>query len=348
VLDLAGHKLAGLLTLRHPGVPRLLDMLGLPQLGAWLGDGSLGLVTKVTADDQRVTADGFDLSAGWLHATGALALTRGETKLLTGRVMADTLPMSLPDLSVAEPVAVGWLAGWRAQLRLEAERLLGPDGVLLEKARSAVSLSDGVLRLDDISAVAGGGVVAGSVRLDSQAALPGLTVNLSIAGAVLPGPLFGAPLDLTGGRVDGHVALTASGFAPAALLSSLAGDAQMRVRSGTLAGLDLAQAGGDLSEADLQAAFAGGTTAFDRLEATARIARGVATLEGAELSAPTGTIRFAGTFDLPRLGMDLRLAIRPAVPEAPELGLRFSGTMAAPSRVPELAELIPWRAARGL
>jgi hypothetical protein len=48
--------------------------------------------------------------------------------------------------------------------------------------------------------------------------------------------------------------------------------------------------------------------------------------------------------DLPRQVLDLGFALRPPVPEAPEIGLRFSGPAAAPQRLPDIAPWARWRA----
>jgi hypothetical protein len=39
----------------------------------------------------------------------------------------------------------------------------------------------------------------------------------------------------------------------------------------------------------------------------------------------------------------MRLALHPAVTDPPELGLRLSGSVAAPARTPEFADAIRWR-----
>jgi hypothetical protein len=42
--------------------------------------------------------------------------------------------------------------------------------------------------------------------------------------------------------------------------------------------------------------------------------------------------------------MALHLALLPAVPDPPEIGLRLAGPADAPERVPELAGAVRWRA----
>jgi uncharacterized protein involved in outer membrane biogenesis len=348
VLDLPGEKLAGSFLLRHPGAPRLLEALGLPAAAAWMGDGSLSLVAKLNASRQGIGADGFDLSAGGLHATGALAWSGGEEKLLAGRVTADVLPWPDSAWRGAEPILVSGLSGWRAQIRLDIGQVLGATGVLMDHARSTVSLAAGVLRFDDIGGGIVGGQLAGSLRLATTGGIPDVTANISLSDATPSGPVFGLPIDLVGGRISVQAALTAHGFAPATLLASLSGGADIRAERGTLAGLDLGRAGSELAEADLRRALAGGAMGFDRLAATTQIRDGVVRLQQVDIAAPSGAIGAEGSIDLPRRSIDIRLSLHPAVADPPLLGLRLAGPLDAPVRTPELAGLIPWRAARGL
>ena len=130
------------------------------------------------------------------------------------------------------------------------------------------------------------------------------------------------------------------------MLASLGGRAAIVVRDGMLTGIDLARMGTRLAEDDLRAALAGGSTGFARLVLEADVDRGGVALTEAVLSGPAGTATARGTIDLGRALMALRLAIVPAVPDAPEIGLRLSGPAAAPERVPELAGAMRWRAER--
>jgi hypothetical protein len=59
------------------------------------------------------------------------------------------------------------------------------------------------------------------------------------------------------------------------------------------------------------------------------------------------TASIAGSADLARSALDLRLGVRPATPEAPELGLRVTGPAAMPHALPETADWARWRAERG-
>jgi uncharacterized protein involved in outer membrane biogenesis len=218
----------------------------------------------------------------------------------------------------------------------------------MERAKTNLTLTAGVLRLDEVSARMEGGTLTGRMVLDASGPLPTLSLEASLAGATLTGPLLDLPIDITAGGLDATASLTATGHAPAALLASLDGGLRLHMQAGRLHGLDLPRAGPDLLDADVRAALAGGDMAFDELSIDARIAAGVLTPGTARLTAPAGSIEMTGAVDLPAGTSTLHLTIRPAVPDTPTLGLRLTGKLDAMQRTPELADLTRWRAARGL
>jgi hypothetical protein len=352
-LDLPRATWSGPLALRHPGAPRLAERLGLPGaiawLGAtaWLGEGSLGLVAQLAATPEHLAAQPFTLTAGGLRAAGALRLDLGPVPRLSGRIAAETLPLPLPVLRDPDPLPLAALRGWTAQIEASAARLLLAQDPALTDATTTITLADGTLRLTDLRARLAGGALTGSLALaTSPAQPPALSAELALRGARLAAPLFDLPLDLTGGTLDAALRLTAAGFSPAGLLASLDGEASLTARDGVLAGFDLIRMGTTLAEPDLRAALAGGATGFDRLDLAATLSRGALVLTRATLASPGGRAEATGGIDLTRALLALRLALHPAVPDPPELGLRLSGPLDAPVRIPELAPAVPWRAAR--
>ena len=348
-LDLTHHLWKASVTLRHPGAPRLLQALGVAAAPAWLGDGSLGLVAQLSGTQDKLSADSFDLTAGLLHATGALLLDRGTAAgsrgvpTLSGHLDTETLPLPLPRPRTDDPLPLGALSGWNASLRVQAGRVLADLRPVLQRAAATVTLSGGVLRLDDLTAQLAGGTLAGSARVDAAAEPPAAALTLSLRGASASDRPFGLPLDLAAGTLDAQADLSAGGHAPAALLATLAGSLTLDAQGGTLAGVALGRLG-DLSDAAVTAALAGGTTPFERLHVAAHAERGVITLDAGTLTLPPGTATLAGSIDLPDSSLDLRLAVRPAGAEGPEIGLAITGPTGAQLRTPELAELTRWRA----
>ncbi len=342
-LDLPGGRWGGTVALRHPGAPRLAEMLGLAGATAWLGDGSFGLVAQLVGGPERVAADSFDVAAGGLRARGALRLEWGGVPKLSGQVAAETLPLPLPYPRSPDPLPLEALAGWDAAVELAADRVVLAQEKWLDDMRATLTLARGELRLDGLAAKLGGGSLVGTVAFDTAARPPALTVQAGLSQAVVTGPVFDAPLDIIAGVMDGALRLTAAGYSPAGLLASLGGRVTLAGRDGVLAGIDLARMGVRLEEADLRAALAGGGTGFEWLAMEGDVDRGGFTLTRAALAGPAGTATASGTIDLTRALLALRLALVPAVADAPAIGLRLTGPVDTAARAPELAGAMRWR-----
>ncbi len=346
-LDIVGEKWVGSLTLRHPGAPRLAEALGVRGVAAWLGDGSLGLVTQISGQPGRIAADGFDLAAGSLHAVGSLVLTATpEGQGVTGRVTLDTLPLPLPYFRATQPLPWPDLSGWSVAVQVEAAQVLLGQSMAMAQARGQVGLAGGVLRIGGLTAQIGGGSLSGEVAIDTLAQPPRVMVAAQVRGAALPGPLFELPFDIAAGTIDLTTALTATGYSPGALLATLGGTMRIAARDGVIAGVALARIGDSLADADLRAGLAGGTTGFDRLTLDMDIQRGGVVLREALLAGRDGVIAATGGFDLPGAEIDMHLDMRPAIEDPPRIGLRVNGRAEAPQRAPELSDVIRWRAGK--
>lgn len=359
VLNLAARHWAGPVTLRHPGAPRLLEVLGIGGTAAWLGDGSLSLLAQVEASGERIALEGIDLAAGAMRLGGQLTVEGlGGDPAVTGRIVAEVLPLPLLYVRSPDPLPLGGLRGWQAALRVEAAQLLVGLTPVMRQLAANVALESGTLRIDRATAELSGGALSGSIVVDTGAEPPRLSLQAAIAGAALSRPAPDLPLDVASGVLDAQANLSAAGHSPAALLATLSGTAQATVRDGVLSGIDLSGAGTALArtdparlDAELRAALQGGASPFGHLALSAELGRGVLSLGDAQLLGPAGTVRFTGTADLSGGTLDLRAALRPTLPSegperAPELGLRLTGPAAEPRRTPELAALARWLADR--
>jgi uncharacterized protein involved in outer membrane biogenesis len=343
VLDLVAQKWTAMATLRHPGAPRFLEELGLPDTTAWLGDGSLGLVAQLSGTSARIAADSFELAAGALRAEGALALEPGPVPRVTGRVSAETLPLPWPSPHAPDPLPIGLLHGWEGSVRLEAGRVLANISPVLEHAAATLALESGVLHVDGVTGRLGGGALTGSASLDAQANPPALQFAASLSGATVTGPIFDLPIDLTGGTLDATASLSASGHSLAALLATLDGGFRVAAHNGTISGVALAKAGGELADDAVRTALTGGSTEFDKLDVEGRVQRGIVQFGSASMEGKVGSASLSGSLDLPGAAVDLRLAAHPAVPDAPEIALQLTGPLDGLRRMPELAGLARWR-----
>lgn len=344
VLNLPALKFASQLTLRHPGAPRLLDSVGLPGNAAWLGDGSLSLIASLSGDLGRLTADSFDLSAGSLRATGTLTLDGTSPPTLTGRINAETLPLPLPYLRARDPLPTDLLGRLQANLKLEAAHVLFGLSPVLDQAAGNLTLANRAMRLDGFTARIDGGTLAGQLGLDAAGTTPALTANLALTGATITTPLFELPLDITAGGLDATLALTASGHSPQALLSTLSGTARLMASGGELSGVGLGKIGPQLAEPELRAALSGGNTPFTRLDLPLSLRNGAVTIGAATFNDGRFTASLGGLVDIIGRTNELRLAVRPDVPDPPEIAVRLSGNLDKPTRTLEIANALAWRA----
>lgn len=346
-IDAPGLNWSGSLTMRHPGAPRLAELIGLGGAPAWLGDGSFALVAQIVGSPAKWTASSFDIAAGSLHATGQLTLdAAGARPSLAGQIQADTLPLPLPYSRSPEPLPIPSLAGWQVNIAIQAHSVLLSASPALEQASGNLVLADGVARLEALQARLGGGQLTGSASLDTAHEPHRFATTMALSGATIPGPLFGFPLDLVSGTLDGGLSLEAAGSSPAGLLATAAGTLRLGVHAGTLAGLDLARATGDLTVDAVRAGLSGGSTRFDQLDMTATLDRGQMTIGSAMVAAPSGQIRISGAIDLPNGTAALHFTARPLVPDPPDIGLTITGPLSAPKRTPELAGVANWLVAR--
>jgi hypothetical protein len=345
-LDAATGAWSGTLTLRHPGASRLAEALGLSGAPGWLGEGSFSLVAQLSAAGGRLAADRFELAAGATRLHGTLGVEQAEHGAeVAGQLVAESLALPLPLAHANDPLPVALLQGWQGSVKVGADEILFGLSPLLQRLDATVTVADGALRVAGLSARLGGGTLRAGFSFDAGAEPPAATLDASLAGATLSGPPFGLPVDLSGGGIDATVRLTATGHSPAALLATLGGTAGLSVHDGTLSGIDMDRATGDLPDDAIAAALSGGSMGFDRLDLEARIDHGSLRIGQAALRAASGTMGMTGGIDLAGSTADLRLALRPAVPDPPEIGLRLNGPLDAMRRIPELAAVVRWRAA---
>jgi hypothetical protein len=350
-LDLAEPRFAGGIALRHPGAPRLLRALGQAGLADWVADGSFSLLGQAELSPRRVALAQADLVAGQVRAGGELALGLDGAPSIAGRLAIETLALPWPAADWP-PLPLAALRAGRLDLGIAIRALaLGP--VAIQAVEASLLLADGRLAMPRFSGQLAGGALAAQASLDATPPTPAAAATISLRDATLAGPLSGQALDLAAGQVELSASLAARGFGFAALLATLSGEARLSVTQGVLGGFDLAAAGAALREpraqqdalAALRAALSGGASAFDRLDAEVRIEAGSLLVEAATMATEAGAARLAGVLDLARAGIDVQAVLQPAGAEAlPEVGVRMTGSAAAPRRVFDTAAAARWLA----
>ena len=348
VVDLPGRQWTGALTLHHPGAPRFLELVGLGGTASWLGDGSLSLVGQVAIGPGRLDLESGTLSAGAFRASGRLALDHGR---VVGQVAAESLPLPAVYARSPDPLPFAWLGAGDVAIRVEAAQVLVGLTPVLRDVSADLSIEGKVLQLGHVAGKMAGGSVSGSMVLDGASTPPRSTLQALGTGVGLTAGLFDTPVDLVAGSIDLTIDLAAAGNSPAALLSTLGGQALVRVHDGVASGFDLAQAGAALSSptADttetVRSALLGGTTGFSLIDAPLTFSQGVLSV-AARLAGPGGAAVLSGSVDLPGNAADLRLTLQPAVEGGPAIGMRLTGSTTELKRLPELARLARWLADR--
>ncbi len=353
MFDIPGQRWGGKLTLRHPGAPRLLDNMGFGGTASWLGDGSISFAGTINGAGAmlaptRLSSEAFDITAGSLRAHGSLAYDnnaeRSGSKRITGRIIAETLPLPLPYPRTPDQLPITALSEFDASVHVEAGDVLVGLSPALKNVAGQVTLNHGTLAIDDLQAQLEAGKLTGRIALQSAASPPALAAELTLAAAKPANAVFDTPLDISGGDIDATVNLQAEGYSPAALLATLSGQVQLKAAHGALTGIDLAATGPRLAETDMRTALAGGSTPFDRLDVTAALKGGLLRFSSAHFTAPSGTGDLSGLIDLPGQSGELRLVVQPKLADAPTLALRLSGALAKPARTLELSDALRWRA----
>ncbi len=354
-LNAAQAQVNGNITLRHPGAPRLLMLLGAQAPPAWLGEGSFSLIATLAAGASGVTAESLDLVAGGLRARAPLALALGGARpRLTGRIVAERLPLPGIVLRGTDLLPFGALAALDAEIALEAAEVVSPQLPMLRDVAARLLLAEGRLTLEDIRAAWGGGRLDGRIAVDAAAQPPGVSGALGLVGATLAGPVFGTPFDIASGAVEAQGRFSAHGHATAALMATLSGEGRFAIANGVLSGFALGAAASAAAiedaaqaEAALGPALAGGATEIDRLEGGWRASGGVVTLDDVRVVAEGGaTGAVEGNIDVARGAVDLRFLVQPGPAEAPPIGLRVTGPAETPRRQPETAAWARWMAER--
>jgi hypothetical protein len=361
VINLHNGQWNGELTIRHPGAPRFVsaiglpERLGLPNLPQLLGDGSFSLTAQLSGTSNTVSAERFEMTAGDVRLAGRIALdASGALPRVSGQISTDALALPLPDGGSNVPMPVGILRGWTGELGVASGKLLIGSGPELHDVKATIAVTGDALRIEQLTAGLDGGTLTGSGVLNAAASPPLLVLQARLNGVAIGNPLIGPPVDLKSGAVSGSLDLSASGYSPATVLATLAGHIAVTISNGTLVGFDLPHMQTAMENPDAEAletaasdAMAGGTTAFDELQLAAVIDHGDLLLETARMKSASGEANASGDVNLPTQMMDLRIVLRPSASRpVPEIAIRLTGPLDHPQRTPELAGLARFVAER--
>ncbi len=327
--DKAG--LDGVLVLDTPSVRRLAEILG-QELPAGSGFGKLKVRTKLTAGKDRISFKTEQLLFDnmELGASGKISLAASPPDL-TLDLTADSLNFN-PYLGddnnkSASGAAAGGGAGSDKESPVDLSGLkalngrisLKTDQILYRKARLGegrfkINLKDGraTINIEHLSLYRGTG--EGTFTLDGRKPVSRISGNLVLRN-VLTGAILRdfAGFDKLAGKGNIATDFTTRGQNVTALKQSLKGKLNLELRKGRLEGFDLARYVEDLTGNQVPGAGEGHggkpMTAYDKMSALIKINKGVARNTDFLLTGKFFRVRAAGTIDLVR--EDLRLRVAP-------------------------------------
>jgi uncharacterized protein involved in outer membrane biogenesis len=350
------------------------------------GNGELAITSRMEASAGTVILNDLQAKAGDSLVTGKGSLSlEGQPKLiaiLSGNAMAldpflpakdkaeepkprrrtgyaappppPILPAALSSGSTwsRTPLELGWLQSLDADLSLEA-KAVSASGWRLDQPRAHLGLTKGVLDLDRLSGRLLGGELAAAARVAAN----GLTLSATLKGADLAQvkPASGG-LRLEKGRMGTEIRLAAAGTSPAALVSSLTGNARFDVVEGEVSGFDLAAMDARMRHMEnlgsllglVQTGLSGGSSRFSSLSGTFAADKGIVTSRDLALVAEGGGATGIATIDLPHETISSKIAFKLAAPDAPALGLRLEGPLASPVKAVDINDMQRWLVEKGL
>jgi hypothetical protein len=358
--ELSGAPLRGAgsatVTLRHPGAPRLLALLGMPGTEGWLDTGSLTLLAHLQAQNAKIRVQDFALAAAQLRLSGQLSLDlSGPEPSLAGQIAAENL--ALPPLSKLADALSGQLQanalrGWNGQVHVTAGTVAFGLQPLVTGLAADLAAGGGTAAADLTAATLAGGSATGQAAIDTTRTPPFLAMHGAITGAALPGPLTGLPVDIAAGHVDAAFDLQGQGGSVAELSRDLSGEAKADIRDGQINGFDLAAlaraglARGPQRRPALQAALSAGSSDGLAGQIGAVIDHGRIILSPARLVSGNGEVMLQGGIDAPARTLDLKFGLRPPLPDAPAFAVGLSGAWRDPHVAVDPGPAAPPKSAR--
>lgn len=304
---LALEPLALQLTLEQPQMqPLAIEAQGRAQASAQAADWRLGGLFNGT----RFSTDG---SAAWAGDTPRLKL-QGDfaaldlNRLLPAPAPASSQPAPPSSGSADTPVDLSGLRGLQAQVSLKAERLVARQ-FDLHNARLDATLEQGMLRVSRLAGGTWGGQIEAQAFADARAQR--VTLRGEARGIQLEPALQAlAQNDQLEGTGRVTLDLETAGHSVQEMKSRLAGSAAAQLRDGAIKGINLARAlrnakaALSMREDAVQKASRTEKTDFSELNASFRIAEGVAHNQDLEMKSPFLRVGGEGRIDIGRSRLD--------------------------------------------
>ncbi|MGE0241544.1 MAG: AsmA-like C-terminal region-containing protein [Parvibaculaceae bacterium] len=293
----------------------------------------------------------------------ALALGKGRPKI-TAKVAAPTIDLTRYSGITHAPSTAFLATSWSSN-RIELSALKSLDADLdisahafahgafrTGPARLTANLRDGNLDLKLSKAAYVEGTLDLALLVDGKAEPPALQFSVNGEGLAADKALLAAlGFGDMSGKLSPSLSVKATGHTVAELVSTLKGQASLRIVSGTIKAVDLPVAFGKVANAILDGwgRDERASTAFDALSATFLIGDGIAETSNLMLTSPTLSFTGKGEVDLLRQAVDLKidpqLAVAASATATPQyatfpVAIQVKGPWAGPRIYPDMPGIL--------
>ncbi|MGE0004609.1 MAG: AsmA-like C-terminal region-containing protein [Parvibaculaceae bacterium] len=306
--------------------------------GAALPPGLTGarfeLAGAVETSDKGLAFKNAQVVLDDMHGEGAITMAQGKGRpMVEARIRAQTVDLTRYSAVTPAPAAAFLTTPWSSKpIDLSALRSFDADldvsvhaftqgAFRTGPARVTASLRNGHLDLKLGKAAYVGGTLDLALAIDSKAEPPAVRLSVNGDGLAADKALTAAlGFGDVSGTLSPSLSVSAAGRSLAELISTLKGQASLRIVSGAIRTVDLPGAFGKVTNAIL-----GGwnrderaRTAFDALSASFVVADGIAETGNLTLTSPALSFTGKGEVDLLRQAVDLKVD--------PQLALASTGT----------------------
>lgn len=249
-----------------------------------------------------------------------------------------------------EPLDTSFLSAMKLDIKLAANTLTYGTWTLND-AKAGVDMKDGTLKVSPLSGKLYGGGFDATVNASSSGAKAPL--NVAFKGDVKDvaiGTFLQALTSSSDKKADGTGSLSfdikGQGTSSAALMASLAGNADVKAKALSVYGMDLDKLAANMVEAFdggwkgvlasvTTQGFASGTTKFKDLDHNFAIAGGDMAVKDFKMETTSGNaiLLANGTVSFARFNMDVNAGVQVTKPkDVPVIGLRLSGPLNDPQK----------------
>lgn len=253
-----------------------------------------------------------------------------------------------------EAIDLSALQAIDANINLTAKRLVF-QRYPFEEPRLHLTITDGVMRVEDLSGRLFKGTVGLRATLNSRP-LPGLGLSVQLQGADINQAMRTAlQMDQVTGQLDFTGQFQTAGSSQWDLVNALSGQARIQAAKGVFRGFDMknfSERLGRLNKAPdflnlAQRAFSGGQTQYQSISGNWSIKSGVAETKDTKAIMDASEATVKGRVHLPAWKMDLRTVLRLTEHRgAPDMGVHLYGPLDQPRRDLKTAKLERWLLAR--